>query len=325
MRATVWSAGWCCLLTLVLAASPVRAQKVGTTSFQFLKVTQDARVAGMAGVGTSVSRTSGAVFFNPAGLTRISRFDVTASYVDWFVDTRLYAMAGAYTLGNLGTVAVYSQYADYGQIEVTEVASIDFNSDGTINPGLTGETIHPNIFVTGLSYARSVTDKLSFGLTAKYVREDLSRSTAATLAFDGGLLFDTGFRSIRIAAAVRHFGPEVTYVDRGFPLPQTFDIGISGYIVGSNALVMPSSDYTLLASYSMINPRDFGQQHKVGLEVSMLETLALRGGYRFNFDDQGVTFGTGLTISRMRFDYAYDPFGRVLDAVHRLSIGYSIR
>jgi hypothetical protein len=49
----------------------------------------------------------------------------------------------------------------------------------------------------------------------------------------------------------------------------------------------------------------------------------LRGGYKFNVDEQNYTFGAGLkvpiSIAVFTFDYAYSNFSR-LGSAHRFSI-----
>jgi len=61
-------AGW----NLSLFAQGQGIDKVGTTSFQFLKVMPDARSTALGEAFTSVVSTSEAVFWNPAALTRIA-------------------------------------------------------------------------------------------------------------------------------------------------------------------------------------------------------------------------------------------------------------
>ena len=58
------------LLFLILANGYLFAfEKVGTTSFQFLKVISSARGAGMGEAFSTIASGSDAVFFNPVQLT----------------------------------------------------------------------------------------------------------------------------------------------------------------------------------------------------------------------------------------------------------------
>ncbi len=309
------------LLTLVGAGKAF--EKVGTTSFQFLKVMTDARSTGMAEAQSAVTNSSDAVFWNPAALTQVQNFDISLSYLDWLLDTSHSSVAAAYSLQNMGTIGFHAMATNVGDIDVTTVDALGF-VDGVYNPGLTGETISPSALSIGLSFARQLTDKLSFGLTAKYVEEDLGVEKASNIIFDGGLTFDTGFKSLHVAAAVRHFGSEVKYIDQSFPLPQTFTIGAAVYLFArQDGFLFDSDDHALLVAYDMSQPRDYNQQHHLGFEYSLKNFLFLRTGYKFNFDEEGLAFGFGVKMIGVRIDYSYSDFGQYLDSVHRFSVGFT--
>jgi len=313
------------ILSFLLFGNSFAFQKVGTTSFQFLKIMTDARSTGMGEAFTAVANSSNAVFWNPAALTKVENMDVSASYLDWLLDISHSSFSFAYHLQGIGTIGVQGLFTNVGNIEVTTVDALGF-VDGKYNPGLTGETISPGALALGLSFARQLTDKLSFGVTSKFVQEDLSVKKISTIVFDGGLTFDTGFRSLELAAAIRHFGPEVQYFDKSYPLPQTFTIGISGFLISpENSFLFPSENHTLLFAYDMSQPRDYDQQHHVGIEYSFSNFIFLRAGYKFNFDEEGLALGFGIQKSGLRIDYSYSSFGEYFDSVHRFTLGFSMK
>jgi len=306
----------------LLTGSSPAFEKVGATSFQFLKVMTDARSTGMAEAQTAAVNSAEAVFWNPAALTTVTSFDINLSYLDWLLDTSHSSVAIAWALRNIGTFGFHAMATNVGDIQVTSVDALGFIGD-EYNPGLTGETISPTALSIGLSFARQLTDRLSFGLTAKYVQEDLKVEKAANLVFDGGLTFDTGFKSLRLAAVVRHFGSEVKYIDQGYPLPQTFTIGVAGYLIApENGFFVQSNTHKLLLAYDMSQPRDYNQQHHLGIEYSLKDFIFLRTGYKFNFDEEGFAFGFGVKMAGVRIDYSYSDFGHYLDSVHRFSVGF---
>ena len=176
-----------------------------------------------------------------------------------------------------------------------------------------------------MSYARQLTDKFSFGLTVKYAREDLVVKSTSSVMFDGGVLFNTGYNSLVLSAVLRHFGPKVTYFDKSYPLPQTFTLGLSGYLLSpESAFLMDSESNKLLLSYDLSQPRDYSQQHHLGMEYSFRDIFFLRAGYKLNFDEEGLTYGFGLAYTGLRVDYSYSDFGEYLNAVHRFSIGFGL-
>lgn len=298
--------------------------KVGTTSFQFLKVMSDARATGMGEAAITTTKTSNAVFWNPAGLTSVESFDVSTSYVQWFFDVKHYAFAAAYNLDEYGTIGAQVLVTDLGEIPVTRVDYLFRNDNGTYNPGITGESVSPGSQVFGLSYAKKLTDKFSFGLTIKYAMEDLVAEKTSSIIFDGGVLYNTGYKSIEIGASLRHFGPDVKFVNKEYPLPQTFTIGISAELFSSyDPLLFTVDGQSLLFAYNLSQPRDYSQQHHLGIEYSFHDLLFLRAGYKINFDEEGLSLGAGVNYAGVRVDYSFNDYGEYLDSVHRITVGFS--
>lgn len=176
--------------------------------------------------------------------------------------------------------------------------------------------------MVGVSFARSVTDKFSFGLSVKYAHEDLVDEKAGSLMFDGGILYETGYKSLRFGISLRHFGPEVTFVDKSYPLPQTLTMGLSGYLFApGESLIGDLGEQKLLLSYDLSQPRDYSQQHQIGMEYSFNEMFFLRGGYKINFDEEGLALGAGINFHNYKIDYSYSDYGEYLGSVHRFTIG----
>ena len=254
-------------------------------------------------------------------------FDASVNYIGWLIDIKHYAISAAYNMGNLGSIGFQGISTDIGEIQETRVDQIGVGGlvDGMYNPGLTGVVFKPSSMVFGLSYAKQLTDKFSFGVTAKFVREDLIYRRAAAFVFDGGFLFDTYYRSIVIGASIRHFGSEVKFFDKYFPLPQTFNIGISAKLFSpNNPLLFIVEDQSLLFSYDIIQPRDYTQMHSLGLEYSFQDMLFFRSGYTINSDQEKLSAGIGLVVKDYRVDYSFSDYGKNLGAVHRISIGFEL-
>lgn len=306
---------------VLIAVNHAFAQQVGVTTFQFLKVTPDARTTAMGDALASVSNSSAGAFGNPAALVFIPKIDISFSHVDWFFDSKISGVTAAFPLANIGTIGIHGAYVDFGDVLETTVDQLGFEG-GEYHPGLTGRIINPSSMVFGVTFARSLTDKFSFGLTTKYAHEDLVASSASSIMFDFGLRFNPHFRSINLSAVVRNFGPEVKFEEEKFPLPQTMLVGISSELIApENGLLMNSQHHGLFFAYDMAQPRDYYQQHHVGLEYSLLNLIFIRAGYKFNFDEEGLCYGGGIRLKLFRVDYSYSDFGDYLSSVHRFSFG----
>ena len=329
------------LVALVgFASGPVHAQKVGTTSFQFLKVMPTARATAMGDAYATLAEGSEALFWNPAGLASTTGHSVTATHIPYLVDTRISSVGYGFSAGKLGQIGVQLQSVDYGDIAETRADRLGFDANGDYNPGLTGNTFSPSGFAVGVTYARNLTDRFSTGITAKYVRESLydgdfatsngtvSTATGAAL-FDIGIQYETGFKSLDIAMSVQNFGPQVAFVDEAFAAPLTFRLGIAGDLIGANGLVQQNSSNRLTVAYDLMQPNDYDQQMQIGLEYTFADVVSLRTGYKVNYDVEGLTFGAGLNAdvsgARLGVDYSYGGMGDFLESVHRITVGATLR
>ncbi len=84
------------VLLLALCAMPqdlLWAQKVGTSSLQFLKVMPTARATALGDAYVTLAAGANAVFWNPAGLAAASVNDIAMTMTVWLFDTKQGALA----------------------------------------------------------------------------------------------------------------------------------------------------------------------------------------------------------------------------------------
>jgi hypothetical protein len=323
------------LAAILLLGSTACAQKVGTTSMQFLKVMPTARGTAMGEAYSTVATGAEAVYWNPGGVAVIQRGEFSLTYIDWIFDTRQGALSFAMPLADWGAVGLQIQYVDYGMFE-----------EALANPArLTGRQFHPFTYLLGLTYARSLTERFSAGLTVKFAHESLFDQGSVTvvtsqgltetvntyangLLFDFGLVYDTGFRSVRIAASVQNFGASVKYAKESSPAPLLFRLGIGATLLGANSLLAELEGHRISAAFDLFQPNDYTQQMHAGLEYEYAGTLAVRVGYKFNYDFEGFTVGGGLRQELgdilVSFDYSYGSLGEYLGKAHRISLGVGL-
>jgi len=311
------------ILGILVSSQLFAFEKVGVTSFQFLKVMPDARSTAMGEAYSSIANGSDGMYWNPAAMMRNSGISANLSRVNYIFDTGHFGASVSYTLNSFAFGLTFMN-VDYGDIEVTDVAHLGYLSDGTYNPGLTGEVIQPGAMVAGLGMAQRLTSKFSYGVSMKYVREDMIVADLSLLMWDMGILYETGFRSIALAATMRNFGPQVEYFDYSYPLPQTMNIGISTHLIGKdNPLLLDSGNHQLLVAFDLVQPRDYDQQYNAGLEYVFMDIVALRCGYKMNYDTESLTFGAGVNLKDFSIDYSYNTYGEFLSDVHRFSFSFN--
>ncbi len=332
------------ITTAMFCASATHAQKVGSTSMQFLKVMPSARATALGEAYTVWATGAEAIFWNPAGLATLDHMEFSTTYIDWLFDAKQGAFSYAFILKRLGAIGLQFQYIDYGEFEET-TNERPYISDPD-NPGLTGRTFAPFSFLAGLSYARYLTDKFSVGLSAKFAYESLFDGQKVTamvrqgvfeevdtwasgILFDFGIRYDTGYRSVHIGSAVQNFGADVEYAKDSNPVPLLFRLGVGADIIGPEGLLSSGNENNRLSlAFDIFHPNDYGQQIHCGAEYEFAGSFALRGGYKFNYDFDGLTLGAGFKHAiggvRMSVDYSYGAMGPYLGHIQRISLGIKL-
>ncbi len=328
------------LLAIALFSHEASSQKVGSTSMQFLKVMPVARATAMGDAYSVLASGADAVFWNPGGVAHTESSEISLTYTKWFVDTKQGALSYAASVDGFGSIGLQLQFVDYG--EIPEALWTSPYKDDIEFPGLTGRTFRPYAYVAGLTYAKQLTDKFATGLTVKYAHESLYDGEAHTattsqgdtvevdtwangLMFDFGLQYETGYRTIRIAASVQNFGANVVYAKEGNSIPLALRVGIAADLIGHNALFSSSEDNRVGLAFDLFQPNDYAQQAHVGMEYEYSKIFAVRGGYKFNYDTEGLTAGVGFQhqsgLMKLAIDYSFGKMNTLLGDVHRISLG----
>ena len=338
MKRLCWS-----IFAFCVCASTALSQKVGSTSMQFLEVMPVARATALGDAYSVWATGADAVFWNPGGLALIQTEEISSTFIKWIFDTRQGALSYAAPVGDIGALGIQVQYVDFGIFEEAVATRPYINRE--VEPGLTGNTFHPFSYLVGLSYARSLTDRFSTGVTVKYARESLYnggmisaqisqgsfeevKTWANGLMFDFGIHYNTGFRTIQIGASVQNFGGNVTFAKQSSPVPLLFRWGIAADVIGRDAMLSSDEENRLGVAFDLYQPNDYGQQEHIGAEYEYAGTFALRAGYKFNYDFEGLTLGAGVrqALGSVVFtlDYSYGSIGTYLGSAHRISLGAKI-
>ena len=286
-------------------------EKVGTYDGQFLKIPIGARATAMGGAFVAVADDASSVYWNPAGIARIQGTVVSINHLNWVGDVNLTQGTYVFSLGFLpGMLAFNARSLYMDRLKRTTV----FRPDGD------GTFFDAGYSSFGLTYARSLTDKFSLGVTASLVHAGLDDLTTNTVAFDVGTLYDTGYRSLKVGMSIQNMGVgELSYVEKtqSAKLPILFRVGAS-------INVFSTLDHRVLTTAEFSHPPDNNERLNWGGEYQFKDFLFVRGGMNFGYDAEGVTGGIGLEFptslsSETRFDYSYTDLSD-LSAAHRFSL-----
>ena len=306
--------------------------KRAQTGMQFLSVSMSPRAAALGEAMTAVDdMASVALFYNPAGMARMQgRGDLSLGNVQWVaaIDMNQAAVAINPSGGRYGVFGFSVMAVDYGELEGAVFADTD---EGYADTG----TFSPSALAVGFGYARALSDRFSVGGQAKFVRQSLGESvmdadgttqsnTLSTPAFDFGVLYQTGFRSLTLAMSARNFAPAVEYQQESFELPLALSVGASMNLMDLTSMGAASGGpHAFLVSVEAGHPRAFNEQVRFGGEYRFMDLLSLRAGYVAPTDDQGISLGGGLNVGMggyaLSADYAFTQFN-ILGNVNRFGV-----
>ena len=308
---------------------PFEYERVGQSGWQFLKLSTNPRQIAMGGAMTGLAYKSSAnsVFSNPADLTTSGeQFLFSANRVHWFADIGLQTLAlSKYVKPLGGHLGISLIYLDYGDIVEAHYVRDSERPDIAYVSDLGSFTANDMAFA--VSYAREVTNKLSFGVNAKYIREEIDEYSMSTWVVDVGTNYRTGFNSLRLSLLARNFGPDSRLINYQLGIqrnptsvktPMQF-IGGLAYDV----LDKETSPHFLTVALEAIHPNDGKEKVNCGVEYIFRDLLSLRGGYRFNYDEESLTLGCGIKTTINDIDcsinYGWADFGR-LDYIQAFSV-----
>ena len=317
------------VIMLIFVANSNFAQvKLAQSGMKFLSIGGDARAAGMGDAVTSVEGNSSALFYNPASISRQTKtLDVTFANTQWIADINYVNVAVSYAPDNnlYGVFGLSISSVDYGTFYHTIFGSSGYEELGTFSPAA---------LAIGFSYAKALSDKFSVGGTVKYVYQNMgddfvindnyetTKIDIDVMAFDFGVLYKTGFKSLNFGMSIRNFAQEITYFEDGFQLPLTFKLGLS-----MNLLDFTDIDYrahSFIFSVDAEHPLDNVEVLHIGGEYTFSEILSLRLGYVTpEITLAGMNYGIGVKYEingiDLGVDYAYTEFGD-FDPIHRISL-----
>jgi long-subunit fatty acid transport protein len=330
------------LIPLVLCLlSPLYADGVtrtGTTAAGFLSIDVGARAVGMGGAYVSVAGDASTMYWNSAGLARLTELEVQFSHTRWILDVSMNYAAVAIPLGRIGTLGVNAAFLSMEEMERTTV----------LEPDGTGEMFDAGSYAFGLSYAFSLTDRFSVGCNLKYITETIYNCSAQGVAFDIGTLFTTPLPGLELGMNISNYGTKMrmqgqdvlTQVDidpsvagnnpsinahlatDSYDLPLLFQVGISMDILRK------TEKHGLLLAIDAVHPNNDTESLNLGVEYIWNKMIALRGGYKSLFrkdSEEGLSLGLGFSsaivgTTKLIIDYAYRDFG-ILKEVQMFTIG----
>jgi len=313
--------------------------KTGTTAASFLEIGVGAAANGMGGAFVGLSNDASSLFWNVGGIATLNQYEAILVHTNWVADTKFDYAGLVIPLGDFGNLG----------LSFTSLSMDDMKVRTVEQPDGTGENFSAGDISIAISFARSLTERFSVGISAKYIKQSIWHMSSSAFAVDAGTIFKTDLLGgLTIGAVLSNFGTPMRLDGRdtrnfiridetkqgsneriptnieldSWDLPLHFQIGVS----------LPAFQYDnnkLTVSADAIVPNNDYQSLNVGAEFSFMDFFLLRGGYNSLFltdAEGGLSFGAGvnskmlLSTAIVNFDYAFRDFGK-LKNVHTFSVG----
>jgi len=316
----------------------------GTTSAEFLLLGAGARGTALGGAYTAIANDASALYYNPAGVSLMTRPGLLVGTYDYVADTR-YSWGGVAFPFDGGSKTFGAQFGTFG-FKDQPVYSVD-------QPNGTGATYDVSETFVGLTYAQNFSDRFSAGVTAKYVSDNLGDASGKAFAVDFGTNFHAALNGhpVKFSFVLSNLGSNLSYGgnalnsttdhnglpgedpvpsipqpsrlrSKAFPLPTTFRVGLA-----YDLLTASSSRLTVLSDFNQPNNSKAG--FSGGLEWSSHNlggspfSAAVRGSYTYyaannvrpatlptglNDEEnlQGLAAGGGLSYGQGTFNLSVD-------------------
>ncbi len=325
---------FCCL--------SLRAADVGTTASNFLKIP-------VAAIPTSLGNSYTAmigpdsILYNPAGLGLLTYPVFSGSHNQYLIGISQEYVAATYRT-KLGTVGVA-----YSLLRSGNIKSYDLNENplGTVStshkqavisfaqsfPHFNQDIgmIDPMVITPGWTNIAVVEDyrpkayRISFGGSLKYVGEKLADESSSTYTFDLGIMLVLP-EHLQLGAAVLNLGGSQKFYSSSAKLPRTIRAGVAKDFHSKKNLMV----FTVMSD--IVKESDYDLQQSLGFEMSVLNMVQLRLGYKSGKDEGSrLSGGFGMNFDRftspenfingVRLDYSYFDYG-VLGATHRFGFQF---
>ena len=283
-----------------LTADAQESQEV----YSFLRLPVSAHAAALGGDNISITDDDPTVIFhNPALIANVSDKSLNLNYMTYMEGVKTASASFVKAYKERATWGVSGQYMDYGTMKETTAENMQ-----------TGDFRARDIAVAG-SLAYLLGNRLSGGITLRFISSTIGRYSSAAVAADLGVNFYDAESGWSVSAVAKNLGGQIRAYDDEFEhIPLDLQLGFSKRLVGS--------PLRLTATLSRLNSWDqgFAKHVTVGADLILADYLYLAAGYNFRRADEmkitdsedaasshgaGLSLGGGLQLQRFKLQIAY--------------------
>lgn len=284
-----------------------------TSIFNFLNLPNSSHITGLGGKNISLTQDEiQTATINPALLSNISDKSIGVNFMTYMQGCKAGGAAYAQTVGSRGTWGVYTQFVGYGSMKET-------NSSGEI----TGD-MRPLDFCIGGQYSYMLTDRLSGGVTGKFIYSHYGEFSSCALAVDLGLNYYWEEKNFSISAVARNIGGQVKrFGDVAERIPFDMRLGFTkglghapiDFSVTLVDLTRWRQDDYFSTDGEVSGGRIFTNHFEIGVDAYPIPIVYVCAGFNFRraFEMKaagsshaaGLSFGAGVNLQKLKVGIAY--------------------
>lgn len=275
-----------------------RAKSIGTTTADILKVNLGPRPAALGGAFVAYADDHNSVFFNPAGLQKVSFDTFSFSHFDSLTDISYETFIYAKKQTSRMSIALFTTFRHQPPIHngpFPTDPSADFDSCNF--PGNAGlsycQPFKTSDLVVGIGLGTSIGRtnakgrQIRVGGNVKFIQSTLGSISAKSFALDLGAQIEKVFKNLNVGLVIQNLGTPMKFVEVSDPLPLFLRLGFA-YPVR-----LGSTEWAFLMD--LAKPLDSTIKVDLGLEIWLFERrIAARLGYSLeaavtvDFDSEGL-------------------------------------
>ncbi|MCX7641369.1 MAG: PorV/PorQ family protein [Elusimicrobiales bacterium] len=274
----------------------------GTTACGFLKFSESAKEASLAGSYSSYNENADSIFSNPAGLLNSKDGELYFGFSNYIAGSKLAMLSYKTSKKDIALAfGVMNFYIDGIEKRINDVVGIvpsagNFSSRDTVL-----------IFTIGKNdFLKKVIDGLDFGASFKIYNSKIDDKSGNAFGVDIGFLYKYQ-SNISFSFVVSNLATKIKYVEDSDYLPFSIKAG-SKYKLSNKVSLL--SDFEHYIYDEKIYP-------SLGIECLIKNSFFIRTGYKFGYDTSnlgwlvGLGLGFGINTKDIDINYAYLPFGEL--------------
>lgn len=270
----------------------------GQAGSLFLSINPGAKSSGMGEANIGIADDAYASYYNPAGLINLSSKEFSfmhSSYLPNLVDDMSYDfLTFGMPLGEGQAIGGHFTYLNLGDQTSTDANNTDLG------------TFSSYMYALNVSYAKSLDDNSSLGVSGKYFFQELAvtgdfDASSSNFAIDLGYFRHNAFDNpnLKLGLILANLGPGVSFNDgEEDPLPTRLGLGSSLSIMDGKGIAALDLNYEV---------NDKSMSTHLGFQYAMSEQIFIRAGMLNDStgDVSLSSLGFGFNLESIKFDLSY--------------------